>query len=140
MSDKTATRNQERARAAYTKVDNVKDESWGMDYGRQCLRLPALIQQCGLCQAIAFYQSKAGRKDNDQEKEKGRVYFSRLLSDLGEIARIDSDVDRFADKIRNASVPEYVWMTREVIACANWLKRYSEAVLKVKPGEEGDRE
>jgi CRISPR/Cas system CMR-associated protein Cmr5 small subunit len=41
-----------------------------------------------------------------------------------------------ARKAREESMVEYQWLTREALKSSQWLKRYSEAILKVKPTDE----
>ena len=116
------TREQQRAAAAYKRV-KTRDKK----YGRQCLRLPALIHQCGLCQALAFLEAKE---------------LHEVLDDLAWVIWASDDEENrpkgpaLADKARGTGMAEYQWLSREALKSAQWLKRYSEAVLKVKPGED----
>ena len=131
MAERKPTRDQERAQAAYMAVSKANSK----DYGRQCLRLPALIHQCGLCQTIAFFQAKGGEDGNS----KGKPFFSAVLRDLAAVSKLGSGAEELAEKARKADMKTYQWMTGEALASAQWLKRYAEAVLKVEPGGEDDR-
>jgi len=131
MANSKCTRDQERAQDAYVLVSKVAaEEPWKKKYGVQCLRLPALIHQCGLCQAISFFQARGGEK---------HPYFNRALDDLAKLSRKAASRDELARAVREARVKEYQWWTREAMACAEWLKRYCQAVLKIEPGEDSDR-
>ena len=44
---------------AYNRVSEVRDMPCAKDYGRLCHNFPVMVLQCGLCQAVAFSQSKA---------------------------------------------------------------------------------
>lgn len=134
-SDKSkVTRDQQRAQTAYDSVlrvhDSTREQKWKEGYGRQCLRLPALIHECGLCQTVAFLESKA--------KGKQDTYFYQVLTDLAITSRPSSAVEVFSEKVRSSPMKGYQWMTREAMVCAQWLKRYAEAILKVDPTEGGD--
>lgn len=118
------TREQQRAQAAYGKITAVKPQPWGEDYGRQCLHLPALIHQCGLCQALTFLEAKAVKKPE----------CGKLLADVLAAAGLGS-----TGAVRGAEVGEYQRMTRDALACAQWFKRYAEAILKVEAGGEERR-
>jgi CRISPR-associated protein Cmr5 len=115
------TRDQERAQKAFLAIEKAKNSNWKEDYGRQCLRLPTLIQQEGLCLTLAFFEAKAANKK----------YFGALLTDF--LAIVGSD----SDKVRKADAVTYQRLSREALRTALWFKRYAEAVLDVTP--EGDR-
>ncbi len=129
MPDAVRTREQHRAQAAYDRVSAVAGEPWKEDYGRQCVHLPALIQQSGLCQALAFLDAKGA-------DERKKPCFHRLLDDLAAVTRLAPDGRRLAGEARQADVTRYQWMTIEALKCAQWFKRYAEAVLKVEAGGE----
>ncbi len=131
MADERPTREQERAQAAFQLISEVEKQKWKQEYGRQCLHLPALIHQCGLCQTLAFLEAKGA----DEKKP----WFRVLLNHLGSLTKIASDWRGLTNEVRNAPLLRYQWMTRETLACAQWLKRYAEAVLKVQLGEEEER-
>lgn len=131
MSDGMSTRDQQRARMAYESVTQVEEKKdWTAGFGRQCLRLPSLIHECGLCQTVAFLEAKA--KGNTE------TYYYQVLSALVRTSNLDDSVPEFAGRVRSAGMKEYQWMTRESMICAQWLKRYAEAILKVDPMERND--
>jgi CRISPR-associated protein Cmr5 len=118
------TREQLRAQAAFYKIKAAQQRpEIAESYGRRCLHLPALIHQCGLCQASTFLEAKAKKKPECQQ----------LLDDILEVANIGS-----TEEIRCAEIADYQRMTREALACAQWFKRYAEAVLRAELG--GDEE
>ena len=122
------TRSQLRAEAAHRHVTAIQKENepWAKDYGRQCLRLPSLILQCGLCQSLAFLEAKGG---GDGVRAKA---FSRLLADLTQVVYGEKGASPgLAEETRTASSQRYLWLTRETLACSQWFKRYAEAVLRV---------
>ncbi len=130
MNNGKPTRDQQRAQAAYEAVSKVAQErkkEWKEGYGRQCYRLPALIHECGLCQTVAFLEAKdKGKKD---------TYFHHVLEDLANTALPLTDVTGFSKKVRSDGMKDYQWLTREAMACAQWMKRYAEAILKVDSTE-----
>ena len=123
MADTRPTREQERAQAAYSKVSGVaaSDTGWKQDYGRQCRHLPALIHQSGLCQTLTFLAAKGAA-----DKKKG--YFQQVLDDLACVTKIEKDGKALTAAVRTADMQKYQWMSREALACAQWLKRYTEAL------------
>ncbi len=122
------TRDQIRAQKAYEKVSAAAQQpATKDDYGRQCYHLPALIHQCGLCEAISFFLAKGAKKD----------YFRSVLTDLADMMgwpECDNQhrtAEDFAGKVRGFDVVKYMHYSREAMSCAQWLKRYAEAILKV---------
>jgi CRISPR-associated protein Cmr5 len=122
------TREQERALAAYEKVAAMQGSSHKEDYGRLCVHLPELIHRNGLCQTVAFLEAKGA--DNER-----KPWFGQVLRDLGSITKLAPSQDQFAAAVRKAQLAQYQRYAREAMACAQWLKRYSEAILKVDASE-----
>ena len=121
------TREQERAQAAFAAVAAKEATAWAKDYGRQCMHLPALIHQCGLCQALTFLDAKGA----DEHK---KPYYHPLLADLAAVMKLDGGRSALTEAARTAKLLEYQQLTREALKCAQWFKRYAEAVLKVQAG------
>jgi len=126
MAEAKPSRDQKRAQAAYLCVKRLRDggeASAKEEYKSRCLSLPALIQQCGLCQSLAFLEAKGAGKE-------GKKQALRLLDDLREVSLLAEDREKMTARARTAGVEEYQWMTLEAMASAQWLKRYTEALLK----------
>lgn len=119
------TREQRRARDAFNAVNARLESCNNEDYGRQCLHLPALIHQCGLCQAVAFFESKGA----------SRSFFIAALDDLSMVMGVGNRVE-LRNRALNCSMQEYQRWTREALKSAQWLKRYAEALLNVEPGND----
>ncbi len=118
MTEAQPTRDQERAQAAYARAKQAAATTYAEAYKQDCRKLPALIHHCGLCQALAFYQAKSSGQDS-----KGQI-----LADLAMVSKFPE----LTTKARTADVQEYQRMTSEAMACAEWLKRYAEALIKDK--------
>ncbi|MCC6585131.1 MAG: type III-B CRISPR module-associated protein Cmr5 [Bryobacterales bacterium] len=120
------TQDQARAEAAFECVNRVwlgKNTELKKKYSTQCRRLPQLIQQCGLCQTVAFLSSKPTD-----------AAFSGALKDFAEVVATsardtDTTVETFAKRTRELPVREYQWLSRHALQCASWMKRYAEALL-----------
>jgi len=128
------TREQQRAGRAYETIEAVSElgTDFKTKYGSICLKMPAMIQQNGLCQAISFYEAKAaGASPENNER-------ARYLRDLSRLALGGNDPDSNAlgEMARTDELDTYLLLSRDVMQCAVWLKRYAEAVLKMKPGTE----
>lgn len=121
------TLEQTRASLAYTHVSAVhanEGEEFRKRYGVMALKLTALIRSAGLCQAIHFIASRDKKP------------YNRLLGDLAtQLNRVNSAIKDDATlltRIRKADLGEYVHLTREALAVANWYARLAQSELNVK--------
>ena len=131
------SREQRWAQKASLAVRTRENEPWSEDYGRQCLRLPCMIHECGLCQTLAFLEAKG--QDADETGGSRRPYFHALLEDLARALEVEAapgtTIRRsLSDKARTSPITEYQRLSRDALGCANYLKRYAEAILRVQPG------
>lgn len=121
-----ATRDQARGEAVYQRVQALikEEKSLSEGWGRWAHKLPILIRQAGLAQALAFADAKG--------KEGGR----RLLDDLAEAMgkRITLDAtsrEGLLKASRTWELAKYQLLTREVLATLVWCKRFAQSVLEV---------
>ncbi len=94
MGEKHQTRQQKRAQKAYdcvlsTRKRRQKDE----EYSQLAKRFPALVQSCGLAQALAFVQAKEGATGRDLHCSISQV-MDEKGDDLGTISR-NSDLMKY---------------------------------------------
>lgn len=127
------TREQKRAHISFQQVQRLQNETETRRkaYGRVCHKLPVLIRQAGLVQALAFIQAKAS--DGNE----------RILDHLAEAlhqAQVLPNGTRttLMDTAREADMGPYVYLTREVQALLLWHKRYAQSVLGVDTGEDNE--
>jgi len=110
------TREQERAQRAHARVAGRKGGGQEAEYKRFCQRFPALLQSCGLAQAVAFAEAK------DQ---------APYLDDLACVAGA-CNRETLAAQAREAGLARYQKLSRDALSAAAWLKRYAEALLDGK--------
>ncbi len=115
------TREQLWAQKASACVSARRPALWAKKYGIQCLHLPAMIHQCGLCQSLTFLQAKA--------KDEHLALLDDLAAALGLQTRTV-----LVDRARNSALTAYQQMSREALGCSNYFKRYAEAILRVELG------
>jgi CRISPR-associated protein Cmr5 len=116
-----AMRDQVWAQRASARVSARQPEPWGKKYGIQCLHLPAMIHQCGLCQALTFLEAKA--------KDEHLALLDDLAAALGFGTRAV-----LVDRARSSALTAYQQMSREALGCSNYFKRYAEAIIRVELG------
>ena len=125
---------QTRASAAYQDVSSIERDTKLKDrdkksYGTLALKLPALIRTAGLCQALHFIHARAKGDASKPEMH--------LLSHLAtQLHRVDStiperDANKLCHRTREANMREYLHLTREAIATAQWYARLSKSILRV---------
>lgn len=118
------TRSQEMAEKVFSKVQTYsnKEKSKQTEYGSMAHKLPILIHQAGLAQAVEFVKTR----DKDAHKD--------LLRHLGETLGY-GDTEKFAEKCRKAELLEYIHLTNRALDALIWYKRFAKSVLGVEADE-----
>jgi len=113
-----------------------KGEGIGKIYGGLCHKLPVLIRTNGLCQALAFIQSKTS-----SDGDRGEAH-TQLISDVGQLlqnyAGITITNNKVLDAVKELVTPQYALATRVLLQALVFHKRFAESILNVKPGEQDD--
>jgi CRISPR-associated protein Cmr5 len=112
-------------------------------YGSLALKLPALVRTAGLCQALYFLDSRdKGSPDDTPAKAPPSKTLLRHLA--GQLSRIDDAIDGTSDsllaRVRSAELADYLRLSRETIAVANWYSRLTRSILKVEPTDDAGGE
>lgn len=105
-----------------------KDSDERNTYGGMAHKLPVLIRTAGLMQALHFAST---RKKEDKPNPVGD-----LVRDLAAV--LDTNADALLARTREASVPEYMHLTRQVLAVLVWFKRFAQSILDVDGSEQTD--
>ena len=119
------TLEQQRAALAYQHVQTVPhgDEKTRDTYGSMAQKLPVLIRTAGLCQAVHFVRSR--KKD----------ILNTLLDHVAaQLTRVDAAIingESLCRQVRSADLSQYLWLTREALASAEWYARLSQSELGV---------
>lgn len=118
---------QDVAAKVYDKVQAARsrDKTEQGDYGSMALKLPVLVRQAGLVQALAFVETR------------GKGGHKALLEDLAQVVD-DKPAADFMRQCRAADLAGYMWLTRQVLSALEWFKRFAQSVLDAKPGQEGE--
>jgi CRISPR-associated protein Cmr5 len=118
-----------RAKDAWKKIIEVKGKNYEGKYSSRVRDLPTMIQVNGLAQTLAFLKAKAKEHDPKSRQEHLIKLFehvsewvcSQLLWGKGNL------LERI---IETSDTQNYRQATSEVMAYAQWLKRFAEAELK----------
>jgi CRISPR-associated protein Cmr5 len=118
---KLQTRAQQDLIRAVESIRPLQGQGKGMkkNYLSRVKQFPALVMTVGLAQALAFSAEKAG-KDNDLGKAHGKL--------LEHVAAVLEKPDALS-AVRDASAPEYMHMTRRVLAAWVYYRRFAVSLL-----------
>lgn len=120
------TRSQRYASLVFDKVRRYEEkEEKAKKYGSIAYRLPVLVRKAGLAQALAFVDARRG--------EEGKELLSHLAEVVGK-----EDRESLLEFSRKAPLTDYMHLTYEVMAALDWFKRFSESVLGIEAGNNGE--
>lgn len=97
-------------------------------YGSLCHRLPALVRRNGLCQTLAFLDSKKDAKRKDAHE----LLLEHLAAQLG-VGRGD-----VLKRVGEAPLPLYMHQTRIVLSALSYYKRFAVSILHVDSTDEDE--
>jgi len=118
---------QKYAQKIYGQVNDFAEANLGKDnvvrreYGSMAHKLPVLVRQAGLIQALAYVDTRG--------KDSQKVLLEHLAQTLGFTRKI------LLEEARNASLPKYMLLTRQTLWALEWYKRFAQSILGVEPGE-----
>ena len=120
------TLEQRRAALAFQHVSEVpRDDQKARDlYGSMAQKLPVLIRTAGLCQAVHFIRSR-------NNKPILETLLNHLASQLQRVDESITDGAALCERVRTADLAQYLWLTREALASAEWYSRLSQSELGV---------
>ncbi len=122
------TRQQKWAKEALKRVQAYQgpDEK---KYRTLCMRTPALIQQSGLVQALAFLRARDG--------EEGKRFCSDLAAVYAPEQAAKGDPGERLQTLAQSTdaLLAYMTLTRDLIDVAIWMRRFAQAELKSDENE-----
>lgn len=118
------TRDQRLAASAFKRV-SARQGPDASKYGTMALKLPALVRSAGLAQALAFADAKGHDALLDD-------LAATVLTDLPGSASRATRHDLLG-RSRDAPLPEYIRLTRDVLGALQWYKRFAQSVLDADP-------
>lgn len=148
-----ATRQQCMMARAITDVQEVlqADKETQQSYGRLCHKFPVLVRTCGLCQAMAFIETKipapdkapAGWKPRERAYHFLRQHIFAFLQAEGHGAGIANASELSAGIAGTTAQPgwdlyTYTLATRLLLQGWIFYKRFAESILHVKASDQGE--
>lgn len=103
-------------------------------YGGLCHSFPVLVRQCGLCQALAFSESKSKKASDDKK----RADAHRLI--IQHVGALIGHRDDALKTVQEEDATQYMLHTRRVLSAWIYFKRFAESILGVESAEENRRD
>lgn len=126
------TREQRRAGVAFERIKRLENNGAAMaaEYGRYAHKLPILVMQAGLAQALTFAEAK-------DQKGGAKALLEDLAVSLKEVGLLSNGTwATLSERAKNAPIPEYQRLTSETLAILSWYKRFAKSVLDIEAGDE----
>jgi len=98
-----------------------RDEKLRKAYGSLCHAFPVMIRQNGLCQTLAFFESKRSPGDA----------FDVMLKHI--VGTLPGSTGNMMERIRDCGLQEYLHFTRELLDTWIYYKRFAVSILGVTP-------
>ncbi len=96
-------------------------------YGGMCHKLPVLIRSCGLCQAVAFVEAKAG---GGSFRERAHALLRDHIKEVLQDENLVTDSQGAPSAaIHSMSLQTYALATRTLLRAWLFHKRFAEALL-----------
>lgn len=127
MSEKTkAQKDMELALKLVNEVFDSSNKQTQKNYGGLCHSFPVMVRQCGLCQALAFSESKKNASgDSDLAKA-----HELILKHAGKII----GQENILQAVRDADTIRYILLTRRILSAWIYFKRFAVSILMVEEG------
>jgi CRISPR-associated protein Cmr5 len=133
------TREQQLLQQALTDTQAVKKEEKEKAtriYGGLCHSFPVLVRSAGLCQALAFAESKktSGEKPRQRAYTRLLAHAQAVLSMTGLLAEGETALDA----VRKYELDKYALATRLYLQASVFYKRFAVSVLGVESAADVD--
>lgn len=132
------TRQQELLSHALENIHKVeqKEKKVQTIYGGMCHKFPVLIRTCGLCQALAFIESKAGTEEleqkTDERKKAHSLLREHICSILSKEGFVTGDASCVCLSVAKLPLTQYMLATRLLLKAWVFYKRFAVSILKVE--------
>lgn len=119
---------------AAAQVKQVQGTAAADIYGGLCHNLPIMVRSLGLCQTLAYYESKTVGKDKNRTEA-----YVRKLSDVHAITEVGTD-KVLSTYAAGLPVLEYMQLTRNILDASIYFKRFAVSLLKIDSARQVDEE
>ena len=126
MSSLQQTKEQQRAKAAWEAVSEIKEKSKETKegYSTQAKNFPMMTMTNGLGQSLAFLRAKSKAEHNNAFYQHISAWVTREI--------FNASNEKLLERLLDSDSNVYRRATTEALAFAVWLKRFAEAELDEK--------
>ncbi len=115
------------AEVVFPRVSEASEQQWAGKYKTLCKKAGSLVRNSGLMQMLAFCRAK-GQRDAERHHE---CLLEHLQQELAKLKILPEGND-LLEYIQQTAVPEYMYITREVLHLLNWHKRLADTLITRK--------
>jgi len=132
-----STRNQALMKEAIEKVQQVvpEDDEVRRIYGGLCHKFPVLVLSCGLCQAVAFIESK--KSSSDSNRKKAHDLLEEHVESLLKLCGFEIN-GSLSEAIVKMDMRRYAMATRMILNGWIYYKRFAASILGVEGADTGE--
>ncbi|MFP7756003.1 type III-B CRISPR module-associated protein Cmr5 [Thermodesulfobacteriota bacterium B35] len=121
------SKSQRFANLVFPHVSEIAASDHAAKYKTLSKKAGSLVRNSGLMQTIAFFRAKATRSGEEHHQD----FYDYLQDELRKLTILPANQDLF-EYVRNSSVPEYMYLTREILLLINWHKRLADTLISVE--------
>lgn len=110
---------------------NDDQDMLAQKYKSLCKRAGSLVRNSGLMQTVAFFEARAKKDDH-------YLFLRDHLNDELKDLQINTGTESLLDFTRGRSLPQYMYLTREVLHLLNWHKRLADAMIRGTADQQGE--
>ena len=126
------SKSQKFADKVFPNVQDASQQDNAAKYKTLCKKSGSLVRNSGLIQTLAFFQAKSQRKGEEHHKK----FYEHLQQELADLKILPPKTTDLFDYVRKCSVPEYMYLTREILQLLNWHKRLAETLISMEDDDD----
>ncbi len=119
------SKSQKFANAVFPHVQQAAQGDKASKYKSLSKKSGSLVRNTGLMQTLAFFKAKG----QNPSEEHHRDFYDHLQAELLKLKILPPNKPDLFDFVRHASVPEYMYLTREILLLLNWHKRLADTLI-----------
>ncbi len=119
------SKSQKFANAVFPNVEEAAASDWAGKYKTLSKKAGSLVRNSGLMQALAFFQAKSQKSSEAHH----RIFYDHLQGELRQLQILPDDGVSLFEHVLKSSVPEYMYISREILHLMNWHKRLSDTLI-----------
>jgi len=119
-----------RAEFAYKCAVEAKDKNYKSEYRSHVKKIPTMILSNGLGQTLAFIKSKS--KEGNAYELIYKQLMDYMKSEHTSRINMPKEKNDLTEWVINVDSSTYRYITQEILAFLNWLRRFAEGLIKDK--------